>query len=126
MGQEAFKSIVKSHYKNVAAVLFIYSIEKRESYDKLGMWVKEVKENVHEETMFFVLGTKLDLEDVRKVPREDGEAYSKSIKAHSFHEISSKTGENVKEVTLSLVSFSTSCASSCSRSTSLQRLSRSW
>ena len=36
MGQEAFKSIVKSHYKNVAAVLFIYSVEKRESYDKLG------------------------------------------------------------------------------------------
>ena len=61
MGQEAFKSIVKSHYKSVAAVLFIYSIEKRESYDKLGMWVREVKENVHEETMFFVLGTKLDL-----------------------------------------------------------------
>jgi len=26
MGQEAFKSVVKSHYKGVSAVLFFYSI----------------------------------------------------------------------------------------------------
>jgi hypothetical protein len=29
MGQEAFKSVVKSTYKGVAAVIFFYSIERR-------------------------------------------------------------------------------------------------
>lgn len=72
MGQEAFKSIVKSQYKGVAAVMFFYSIERRDSYEKLNMWVREVKENVHEETAFFLIGTKLDLEDVRKVSKEEG------------------------------------------------------
>lgn len=47
MGQEAFKSVVKSHYKGVAAVIFFYSIEKQESFTKLGVWVREVKDNVH-------------------------------------------------------------------------------
>jgi GTPase SAR1 family protein len=40
MGQEAFKSVVKSHYKGVAAVMFFYAIDKRESFDKLNVWVK--------------------------------------------------------------------------------------
>lgn len=69
MGQEAFRSVVKSHYKGVAAVIFFYSIERQESFTKLGMWVREVKDNVHEETAFFLVGTKLDLEDVRKVSK---------------------------------------------------------
>lgn len=75
---------MKSHYKGVAAVIFFYSIERHESFDKLGMWVKEVKENVHEETMFFLVATKLDLDDARKVPKEEGEKYAKTLKAAFF------------------------------------------
>lgn len=45
------------------------------------------------------MGSKLDLEDARKVAKEEGEAYCKSINAVFFQEISAKTGENVKEVT---------------------------
>lgn len=84
MGQEAFKSVVKSHYKGVCAVIFFYSIEKLETFEKLGQWVREVKDNVNDETVFFLVGTKLDLEDVRKVSKEEGESYSKAIKASLF------------------------------------------
>jgi GTPase SAR1 family protein len=43
----------------------------------LAVWVREVKDNVPEETVFFVVGTKLDLEDVRKVSKEEGETYGR-------------------------------------------------
>lgn len=126
MGQEAYKSVVKSHYKGVAAVIFFYSLEKMETFERLGAWVKEVREHVHEETVYYLVGTKLDLEDVRRVPKEEGEGYCKSIKATFFLEISSKTGENVKEVEVWLRSCSTKSPSTCSRSTSRRRRSRSW
>ena len=100
MGQEVFKAVVKSSYKGVAAVIFFYSIERKESYERLSIWVREVKDHVHEETIFFLVGTKLDLEDHRKVSREEGEAYANTINAVFFQEISAKTGENVKEVTI--------------------------
>jgi hypothetical protein len=124
MGQEAFKSVVKSHYKGVAAVIFFYSIEKQETLSRLAVWVREVKDNVHEETVFFLVGTKLDLEDVRKVGKEEGEAYGKEIKAAFFQEISSKTGENVKEVPPGPCSSSTSWPSTSTRSINRPRATR--
>ena len=39
-----------------------------------------------------MVGTKLDLEDARKVAKEEGESFLKSIGGVNFLEISSKTG----------------------------------
>jgi GTPase SAR1 family protein len=80
--------------------------------------VREVKDNVHEEAVFFLIGTKLDLEDVRKVNKEEGEAYAKGIGSVFFQEISSKTGENVKEVLPSSPRLSTRSQNTSSKSTS--------
>lgn len=46
--------------------------------------------------MIWVVGTKLDLEEIRKVPRSEAEEYAKSIQAGGMIEVSSKTGENIK------------------------------
>lgn len=96
MGQEAFKSIVKSHYKGVAAILLFYEIDRHDSYEKLGTWLREIRDNTHDETVIYLVGTKLDLEDVRKVTKEEGEVYARSIGAAGFIEVSAKTGENIK------------------------------
>ncbi len=42
------------------------------------------------------MGTKLDLEDIRKVPKKNVEDYAKSIDAIGMSEVSAKTGENVR------------------------------
>lgn len=42
--------------------------------------------------MIWVVGCKLDLEDIRKVPKIKVEQYSKSINAVGHMEVSSKTG----------------------------------
>ena len=117
--------MVKSHYKGVSAVMFFYSIERHDSFEKLAVWVREVKENVHEETVFFLIGTKLDLDDGRKVTKEEGDSYSKAISAVFFQEISSKTGENVKEVNLLRFSCLIKCQKLSLKSINPQRPSRS-
>lgn len=48
--------------------------------------------------MIFLIGTKLDLDPIRKVSAEQGKIYMTKINAHSFIEVSSKTGENIKEL----------------------------
>ena len=68
----------------------------------------------------------MDLEDVRKVSKEDGEAYGKEIKAVFFQEISSKTGENVKEVRDGVCSYSTNYPNTSTKSTNPPRATRSW
>jgi GMP synthase PP-ATPase subunit len=66
----------------------------------------------------------LDLEDVRKVSKEEGETYGKEIKAAFFQEISSKTGENVKEVGDIVYSCSTNCPNTSTKSTNRPRATR--
>ena len=71
-GQETFKAVVRSFYKGVAAAFLVYAIDKEESFQALKSWVKEVKENTHEEALLFLVGSKLDLEDKRKISKESG------------------------------------------------------
>ncbi len=40
VGQEAYKSVVRSFYKGVSAILLVYSIDKQETYDQLNIWMK--------------------------------------------------------------------------------------
>ena len=53
--------------------------------------------------IIYLVGCKLDLEDIRKVPKRKAEEYAKSIDATCLTEVSAKTGENVKEVSMILM-----------------------
>lgn len=43
-GQESFRSITKIFYRAAHAVFLCYSINRRETFDNLGNWLKEVQE----------------------------------------------------------------------------------
>ena len=40
VGQETFRSIVRSFYKGVSGILLMYSIERQESFQQLADWMK--------------------------------------------------------------------------------------
>lgn len=106
VGQENFKSVTRSFYKGIAAVLLVYAIDGYESFEQLENWMKEVNDNAHKETIIWLIGTKLDLEERRKVSKNKIEVYSKKVKAVGCMEVSAKTGENVKEVDSVIIGFS--------------------
>lgn len=60
-GQELFRSLVKSFYKGISAVFFVYSVDSLESFDDLRSWSAEVKEYAHEEVVIFLIATKGDI-----------------------------------------------------------------
>jgi len=60
-GQEAFKAIVRSFYKGIAAVFLTFALNSEESLEGLKAWQKEVRENGHQEIIFILVGTKSDI-----------------------------------------------------------------
>ena len=96
-GQENFRSITRSYYKNSACALIVYDITRKISFDNLVQWIEDCK-NSSPKTVFMVLvGNKSDLERNREVTEEEGREFAEK-NGMLFFETSAKTGQNVKEV----------------------------
>ncbi|KAL8891152.1 MAG: hypothetical protein Q9215_001748 [Flavoplaca cf. flavocitrina] len=60
-GQERFRSISKLYYRGASAVVLVYSIVDEQSFDEMGRWMQEVKENTEDGIIIHVVGTKSDV-----------------------------------------------------------------
>ena len=43
-GQESFRSIARSYYRDAAGALLVYDITRRESFTHLGRWLAEAQQ----------------------------------------------------------------------------------
>ncbi|XP_039265809.2 ras-related protein Rab-8B-like [Styela clava] len=76
-GQERFRSLTKGYYRGAKGILIVYDITVRKSFDRLEMWVRNVKKWADENTICIILGNKCDREDFREVSKEHGENIAK-------------------------------------------------
>ncbi len=60
-GQERFRAITKLYYRGASAVVLVYSIIDEQSFEEMGRWLAEMKENVGNDVVLHVVGTKADL-----------------------------------------------------------------
>ena len=97
-GQESFRSIVKSFYRNAAGAFLVYDITNIESFNKLEFWIKEMKENAKQNMVLILVGNKNDKENERKISKEEGINFMKKNGISLFFETSAKTGENIELV----------------------------
>lgn len=96
-GQESFQAITRSYYKGAVGALVVYDITRKESFDHISNWLKEVKEHGSKDVVVILVGNKNDLEDKRAVTKEEGEELAKR-NGLMFLETSAKTNYNVSEV----------------------------
>ena len=61
-GQDAFKSITRSYYRNAAGALVVYDITSRNSFINVQKWLEEAKANGNREMVLALVGNKSDLE----------------------------------------------------------------
>jgi GTPase SAR1 family protein len=47
-GQERFRALNKTFYKNSLGAMVIFDLTDRNSFDNLGRWMTELKDNVEE------------------------------------------------------------------------------
>lgn len=93
-GQERFLSIIRSYYRCAAGALLVYDVTRRETFDHIVNWIREVKQNSSQSVTMLLVGNKCDLADRRQVSQE--EAMRFAAEQHlAFIETSAWTAENV-------------------------------
>ena len=98
-GQESFRAITRSFYRNANGVILMYDLTRMESFENLEDWLREIRLNSDPEVVVYLVGNMLDLADEeREVAREAGEKFSSEKKLDGFVEASAKTADHVSEV----------------------------
>jgi len=80
----------------VVAVFLTYSIDNRESFEHLDLWLAEAREKANEGAIVLLVGNKSDLN--REVSYDEGLEYMKANNLDFFFETSAKNGDNVSKV----------------------------
>ncbi|CAF1136818.1 unnamed protein product [Rotaria sp. Silwood1] len=95
-GQDRFKCVVSSFYRNAHGVIICFDITDLESFRNVNNWLEEATRYCPEQTPMILIGTKSDLKSRRMVSYEMIKTYAEQ-KQLSYLETSSKTNENVEK-----------------------------
>lgn len=97
-GQESFKSITKIFYKGAHCVLLAYNITRRDTFENLGIWLEEVRQQSDPEVIIILVGNQKDREEHREVTVQEARDFQRNNSIPFFLETSAKTGQNVEIV----------------------------
>lgn len=95
-GQERFRSITRSYYRNSVGALLLYDSTNYDTFEHVAEWLQETKKQIEPNNVIFMLvGSKVDKEHLREVPTEQAQQFA-DYHNLLFIETSSKTGYNVE------------------------------
>jgi len=96
-GQERFRTVTSSYYRNAYAIILVFDISEEESFLDAAAWVEEGQRYAMD-SLFVLVGNKLDLSDDRKVTTREAESYAEQEDMKFYMEVSAKTGDKVDQL----------------------------
>ena len=96
-GQEQYRSLVQSYYRDAVGVIVVFSFNNHKSFEGLEEWIADARNYCHPKVRILLVGNKIDLESERTVSKAEIEQFAKYHKLE-YVETSAKTNTNVKEV----------------------------
>ena len=96
-GQEAYRSLIMNFYRNTSLAIVVYSVEDKESFNDISIWLKQVKTYGTSSCKIFLIGNKIDTEN-RQVTYEQGLKCKNDFFFDCFMETSAKEGINTREL----------------------------
>ncbi|KAG8185258.1 hypothetical protein JTE90_023871 [Oedothorax gibbosus] len=94
-GQERFRSVTHAYYRDAHALLLLYDVTNKASFDNTRAWLGEINEYAQDDVVIMLIGNKADATTDRLVQYQDGERLAKEYGV-TFMETSAKTGTNVE------------------------------
>lgn len=94
-GQERFRSVTHAYYRDAQALLLLYDITSKSSFDNIRAWLTEIHEYAQQDVVVMLLGNKADMSNERVVKQDDGERLAREYGV-PFMETSAKTAVNVE------------------------------
>jgi Ras-related protein Rab-1A len=94
-GQERFRALTRSYYRNANAVVIVYDITNRNTFEKAKIWIKEIEDYIDSDVLRVLVGNKSDLFTDRKIQYFDGHSLAEE-NYMQFFETSAKYDNNIE------------------------------
>ncbi|XP_054799045.1 ras-related protein RABA6b-like [Prosopis cineraria] len=101
-GQERFRAITSSYYRGALGALLVYDITKKETYESVRKWLRELREFGNDDMVIILVGNKSDLMESRQVDEEEGRKLAEA-EGLCFMETSALQNVNVEEAFLHMI-----------------------
>eukprot|EP01104_Vermistella_antarctica_P004669 TRINITY_DN15090_c0_g1_i1.p1 TRINITY_DN15090_c0_g1~~TRINITY_DN15090_c0_g1_i1.p1 ORF type:complete len:219 (-),score=64.32 TRINITY_DN15090_c0_g1_i1:27-683(-) len=100
-GQEKYRSLAPIYYRGADCAVLVYDSSRRETFNVLKYWVKELSVVCKEKIEISMAANKYDIEQ-KEVDVDEGKAYAGEI-GSLFSETSARDGTNVNDLFMSTV-----------------------
>jgi small GTP-binding protein len=101
-GQESFRSITRSFYRRADAVILVFDMTARHTFDHCSHWLEEIKQNSSSDVAIFLAGNQVDLIESKvensEITQEEALEFVTKNQLCSFIETSAKSGTNVEQL----------------------------
>ena len=94
-GQERYRSLNRIFYSNAKAVILVYDITNKKSFDEIkNYWFLQIRQYCSDDIIIAIAANKYDLYELREVSNEEGEEFANSINA-IFSSTSAKNNSGI-------------------------------
>lgn len=95
-GQERYRAITSAYYRGAVGALLVYDITKRQTFDNVQRWLRELRDHADSNIVIMMAGNKSDLNHLRAVQGDDGQALAEK-EGLSFLETSALDATNIEK-----------------------------
>lgn len=95
-GQERYRAITSAYYRGAVGALLVYDITKRQTFDNVQRWLRELRDHADSNIVIMMAGNKSDLNHLRAVQEQDGHALAEK-EGLSFLETSALDATNIEK-----------------------------
>lgn len=102
-GQERYRAITSAYYRGAVGALLVYDITKRQTFDNVQRWLRELRDHADSNIVIMMTGNKSDLNHLRAVAENDGQTLAEK-EGLSFLETSALEAHNIEKAFQTILS----------------------